>query len=479
MLGRISLFFYGASLATLPLAGVGLLVLLTGRDWGFGLQPSWVFLYLAIAFALAERILRGQGGSVPAPAGFPPVPVQVRRVLVGGMILVLVAIVVSGLGILWAPAGETRSGAWGRFARQGVQLLIMLGFVVWPALWTRGSRRWRFTLKMMMAGVLLQVGYGLLQEWHFFRPGVLLPALERIFTSNPAILSGSETLYLGNTFQDVPRLRGTMCEPLYLGNFILMAVPWLVWGRRWWRGLRWLAAVCGLLLLLTWSRGAWLGFLVQVSVLAGLLVRRVRKGKGVLELPDRRILLLGILGLLLLAAAFAFSGWQVFQLPRDRLVQTFSTRDWSNLTRLYSMQAAWRAFLLSPLVGVGWGQYSFHFPRLVDPLGLQSQFSWPVVNNFPLKILCETGIQGFLVFLVLGAALLREGWRRVMVRDSRSYKPVLAGLVAVVGVWIQLLSFSQYNLPHIWLAVGLLLAALFDDSLPDPGREDAGIGKAP
>ena len=232
-------------------------------------------------------------------------------------------------------------------------------------------------------------------------------------------------------------------------------------------------------MLLTWSRGAWLGFLVQVSVLAGLLVRRVRKGKGVLELPDRRILLLGILGLLLLAAAFAFSGWQVFQLPRDRLVQTFSTRDWSNLTRLYSMQAAWRAFLLSPLVGVGWGQYSFHFPRLVDPLGLQSQFSWPVVNNFPLKILCETGIQGFLVFLVLGAALLREGWRRVMVRDSRSYMPVLAGLVAVVGVWIQLLSFSQYNLPHIWLAVGLLLAALFDDSLPDPGREDAGIGKAP
>ena len=41
-----------------------------------------------------------------------------------------------------------------------------------------------------------------------------------------------------------------------------------------------------------------------------------------------------------------------------------------------------------------------------------------------------------------------------------------AGLeaLACLGVWLQLLFFSQYNLPHIWVAPGLLLAALADGS---------------
>ena len=98
---------------------------------------------------------------------------------------------------------------------------------------------------------------------------------------------------------------------------------------------------------------------------------------------------------------------------------------------------------------------------LVDPLGLQSQFSWPVVNNFPLKILCETGLVGGGVFLAL---LGRVGFgvvaamRRTADRESR--RRLLALTAGFLAVWIQLPTFSQYNLPHIWVALGLLLAAL-------------------
>jgi O-antigen ligase len=155
-------------------------------------------------------------------------------------------------------------------------------------------------------------------------------------------------------------------------------------------------------------------------------------------------------------------------LPLQRLAQSFSERDWSNLTRLYSMQAAWRAFLLSPVVGIGWGQFGWHFPLLVDTAGLQSQFTWPVVNSFPLQILCETGVTGFAVFSVATAALARAAVRGF--RDSRRRARVTACAVATVGVWLQLLTFSQYNLPHVWLAPGLLLAALADggDGAGDP-----------
>ena len=35
--------------------------------------------------------------------------------------------------------------------------------------------------------------------------------------------------------------------------------------------------------------------------------------------------------------------------------------------------------------------------------------------------------------------------------------------LAVVGIWLQLLTYSQYNLPHVWVAPGLLLAALAEN----------------
>ena len=159
----------------------------------------------------------------------------------------------------------------------------------------------------------------------------------------------------------------------------------------------------------------------------------------------------------------ALVGWDRLLYPWQRLVQTFSRHDWSNLTRLYSMQAGWRAFLLSPIVGIGWGQFAFHFPLLVDPLGLQSQFAWPVVNNFPLAILCETGVTGFLVFTLclggLAGRIWRQAGRPVSVAPGPDRDVMIPATVAAVGVLAQLLTFSQWNLPHIWLALGLLLAA--------------------
>ena len=52
MTRRGFLIFYAATLVSLPLAGVGLLRLVTGRDWGAGFQPSWILLAAGVAAAL-------------------------------------------------------------------------------------------------------------------------------------------------------------------------------------------------------------------------------------------------------------------------------------------------------------------------------------------------------------------------------------------------------------------------------------------
>jgi hypothetical protein len=173
-----------------------------------------------------------------------------------------------------------------------------------------------------------------------------------------------------------------------------------------------------------------------------------------------RLVLIGAAMVALLGLGAAAAGHPWWRLPWERLQQSFSTLDWSNLTRLYSMQAAWRAFLLSPLVGIGWGQFGFHFTALVDPPGLQSMFSWPVVNNFPLAILCETGALGLGGFVWGIVCLARGVARRVGELPPARRLPVILVAAGTIAVWGQLLTFSQYNLPHIWVALGLLVGVV-------------------
>lgn len=455
MLLKSARIFYGASLVTLPWIGLDVLSLATGRDLGAGLQPSWALLAVATLLLAASRFRRGTA----------PLHWRTPRAWSGAggtwaAAAVLGAVLLSVAGLWVAPAPEPLSQTLPRFFRQVVQLLVMMVFVAWPAWWTRGDDRWRWTARLVGLGAALQLVYGIAQACAYAGALPWFDSLDAVFTSNPAILAGSRDLYLGDRMQAVPRLRGTACEPLYLGNYLLMAIPLVLLAG--WRGRVRNVLLGGLLLLLvfTWSRGAWLAGLVGLAVAGGTCHRRGWSARRV------RPWAVGILGFLTLSGAAA-GLWpeSAAALPWRRLAQSFSSHDWSNLTRWYSMQAAWRAFRLSPLVGVGWGQFGWHFPILVDARGLQSQFTWPVVNNFPLMILCETGLVGLAVAARAAWGLCGRVGSRVRSATPDAGQDGVRLVVcwaAAVGVWSQLLTFSQYNLPHIWVVLGLVLAAVAD-----------------
>ena len=79
-----------AALATLPWVGVGVVHLLTGRDPGGGLQPSWLFLALATVAVLGRR---------------PRVPGRPSRTT---LLLLLAATLVTG----WAARGRWWALPW-------------------------------------------------------------------------------------------------------------------------------------------------------------------------------------------------------------------------------------------------------------------------------------------------------------------------------------------------------------------------------
>jgi len=439
---RWAWLLFQAALFTLPWIGLGVMTLSAGRDLGAGLQPSWLLLFGVVVLVAPELTAFCAARwrrwlPVVGPAGL-------------GLLL-------SVLGLWLAPAGETVAAVLLRYIKQVIQLVVMVSFVLVPIFFLARGRPLSALVAPVVWGAVFQGCYAALQGGHFYVPSSFMAALESVFTSNQSILAGSEQLYLGDVMRNLPRLRGTACEPLYLGNYLLLVLP-VVWLTRWSRRRQALVA-CGLslLLLLTWSRGAWLaGLVALLGLIGGALIWRV-------ALPwrnMRRVIWGGIAVIGLVVVAGALTGRAEIWLPWQRLQQSFSTVDWSNLTRLYSMQAAWRAFLLSPLVGIGWGQFGYHFAALVDPMGLQSMFNWPVVNNFPLAILCETGVAGFAGFSWLVWCLFGAVGRQLKREPDSRRLPLLLLTTGVVGVWLQLLTFSQYNLPHIWLGVGLLVGVL-------------------
>lgn len=435
-------------LVLLPWIGVGVAHLATGRDLGAGLQPA----YLAFAVSAAALLLD------------PELRPSLLRPWRGIWGLALAAIAVSCVGIWLAPSGAGAE-AWARFAKQVVQWLVMAAIALVTAARLARPGLWGRAVSALAVGVVIQAAYGAFQAAHFSGGIPWFAAVERVATSNPAILAGSEELYLGHAFTGIPRIRGTACEPLYLGNWLLLAIPLLLAeaGRR--RRLLVPVLLGVALLVATWSRGAWLA---GAGAAMAALVMAWRAGAR-----PRRIHLLAAGGgvLLILGAMVVMGGADAIGLLADRLRQSLVREDWSNLTRLYSMQAAWRAFLLSPVAGVGWGQFGFHFHALVDPAGLQAQFDWPVVNNIPLMVLCETGVIGFVTLVFGTLRCAGPAWRALSPSgvdsvSARGRIRVLGAVVAAVGVAIQLQTFSQYNLPHIWVAVGALIAA------PTAARED-------
>ncbi len=458
MIKGIMRFFLGSTLILLPLIGFGTVYLITGHDTGAGFQPAYLTMALAVVLGLVDLLFRHQcKRDIRAAMGL-----VVSRSSIVIVLSTLTVVLISALGLGIAPVVESSSMVWGRFLRQFIQLSIMGCFTVFTAVFLNLSYpdsriRWQMFSRFLVWGALIQVVYGIFQEIHFFQPFEIFAGLERIFTSNPSILSGSESLYLSNTFQNVPRLRGTACEPLYLGNYLLLVWPFVFltgWSKLWRVVSLFFLLV---LLLLTWSRGAWLGFIFQGCLISFLYLRSSNffSAPSTIHL-SRRSIMIGACFVLMGIGLVLVAHWKGDFFPYERMRQAFSTQDWSNLTRLFSMQAAWRAFLLSPVVGVGWGQFAWHFPLLVDPMGLQSQFSWPVVNNYPLQVLCETGVLGLAVFILSAFYLVTRALGSCRKLNSRSV--VAVALVAACGVWIQLLTFSQYNLPHIWVALGPLVA---------------------
>jgi len=258
--------------------------------------------------------------------------------------------------------------------------------------------------------------------------------------------------YLGLTLPiavGVTMARGSVCRRTESGGFPNPATVRMVGAVG--------TLLMGLALVMSWSRGAWLG-------LAGaLLIMGLARGLRWLS----RVLLIGLVVLALLAAmdllhllptsVFRRVGDLGIYLRGIDLSSVEVTDDnWAVIERLAHWQAAIRMLDEHPWTGVGIGNYALAYPhyavgRWEDPLGH--------AHNFYLHVGAETGLVGMLSYVVLVVAWLWQAWRTV--HQTQGYWQAVA--LGALGVLTHLSVHNLFDNLYVhgmYLQVGIVSGLL-------------------
>jgi glycosyltransferase involved in cell wall biosynthesis len=242
------------------------------------------------------------------------------------------------------------------------------------------------------------------------------------------------------------RVYSTLANPNVLGTYFLLLIPLcaammltapgrgkkLAYG-----GLCVLMCVC---LIVTYSRGCYLGLLFAVAIFLVLL--------------DRRFLVAGII-LLLLCPLY---------LP-DTIIERFTSignmSDSSTSYRVYIWMGVLAMLKDYWLCGLGPGEAAFN---TIYPFYSYSAIEAPHSHNLFLQITCDTGIVGLVIFLVLLVSFYRAmctALRKETHRDAKIFQ--IAVISAISGFLLESMTdytFYNYRVTFLFWAV-LALGMLF------------------
>ena len=417
-------------------------------------------------------LLRWQGLLAAAPAG----PLSDHLLTISGVVL---CALMAGLAVV---------------TRSGLSLLILACGVLWlllalrrPAGAITGINGW---ILAILAISLLATGFspvpsaalkGLLKLASYLSVYALMHELlraaprwwDRIVA---ALLTGSlltSVIGLRQLYQDTDalarwvdpnsvakgtvRIYSTLENPNLLAGYLLPMLPLaVVVLLRWRRPLPRLFAATTLVLgaaalVLTYSRGAWMGMVAAAAVLAVLLVlRHTRRWPPLWRKVVPLAVLLGG------AALLAVLVWQVEPLRVRVLSLVAGREDSSNNFRINVWLAVLDMIQARPWLGIGPGNDAFN---LIYPLYQQPRFNALSAYSIPLELTVEAGIPGLLAGIGLVLASVRQGlglWRG----DGPWALPAMGVLAVIAALLVQGLTDTIFFRPEVQLIGWFCLATL-------------------
>jgi O-antigen ligase len=316
------------------------------------------------------------------------------------------------------------------------------------------------------------------RQWHWLVAGLMVAGLANAIVGLYEFFGGSGALHLliNDRFF---RAFGTFGQPNPFGGFMglllplamMLALGYIIRAWRSWRRTQavpvsdgaWGVFFGGTALVLlaglvaSWSRGAWMGFVVSAGVMTFALPRRfwqsfllVGAGAGLIAVVwFGHFLPASIVERVNSATAeyFTFSDVRGVDITPD---------NYAVVERLAHWQAAFNMATEKTWLGVGLGNYEVAYPdyRLInwhEPLGH--------AHNYYLNILAEAGIIGLLGYGKAWLLIIWLTWR------TRSHPDMLARFAAVglLGSWAYLSVhhlFDSLYVNNLFIHLGLMLGIL-------------------
>jgi len=457
---KILRLMWGAALFALPVTSFRWFPLLSDGTLvrPLAMYPLMILLPVLLLLGWRRKIKLGWPGAFVALGAF-----------------VLFAFAATGFGLLIDPLplrGQIYSG---RAVRALGTLIIGLAFYLCAVWMNKNTEDLRFSMRWILAGLCLDLAWSGLQAVTFYTG-----LLEKETVTHWQLAFSMRELVRSN------RISGLAYEPAWLaGQMATIFLPFLfasvLTGFRLTR-FKWVEPVLLgtslLVLLATYSRG---GLLTAVGAM-GLTIHFLGRGSvraawgwfltGFRGRPPSRLLRTGILlGLAgILAGSFLFLGQRdyfrrLWEIDAESLSEYII--DINAGARGAYTAGALAAYEQYPWAGVGLGASGFFIyqnlpdwalttvPEIARQLSPESRL-YPNPKNLYVRLLAETGVIGFILFLafqlhVLGdvLALWKRGlpWMRFA---------ATAGMVAWWGITFYNFTQDSLTTPNLWLLPGIM-----------------------
>lgn len=428
---------------------------------------------------------------------------QIKRPWPGSLTILLAfllaTLAATAIGATLAPIELRSVDFFDRALRAFVTLALGLGFFI-AALWmNQDSEDIKFSVRWLMVGLVAHLLWGavqfvglntghrkqLLQIQNLFSVrGLVKNKRVSGFAYEPSWLAGQiATLYLpwllGAILARVRTLFAT--SRATSGGFNLATLSKFV------EPLLFLAALA--LLLMTYSRSGLLiavaGGLITLAIAGhdalGAAWDWLRAGFDNRSRPGKPTLLATAWPrvFLILAVIAALAGTSIFLADKGYIAAFFKSEKTDILSyvqdvylgpRLAYATAALKSFEKHPLTGVGLGASGFEMmqnmpdwvlsgePEIARQMSPSSNI-YPNPKNIYVRLLAETGLTGFILFLAFYLSLFGEslGLLRSGPGDARWL--AAAGIFTLVAVVFQGFSQDSFAMPEMWINLGILAGA--------------------
>jgi len=210
-------------------------------------------------------------------------------------------------------------------------------------------------------------------------------------------------------------------------------------------------------MLMTWSRGAWLGFIAAFVVMNVVRSRRAAALFALALILLSFVIVMGGLQLLPEAITQRFLDFLPFLSGVDISRVEITPANFAVIERLAHWQAGWDMFSEHPWLGVGIGNYepvypAYALPYWDDPLGH--------AHNYYLNIAAEAGLVGLSAYLILCAAVFWQVWRAVR-RTSGYWQGVAVGILGILTHLTVHNFFDNLYVHGMYVHIAILLGLIF------------------